>query len=150
MPSLFPDDIGWSGAEDTETTDAEVEFGRSWRFDFEAGDFIMTPTRKVAAAGDKEAWVQWCKKALLTPRYRHVIYSRNHGHDFDELMGRGYSRAVQESEIQRMVTETLMVDPRTASVGNFTFNWAEDACFFTCDITNVREETETIDGEANA
>lgn len=150
VPNLFPDDIGWSGADGAGTTDAEVTFGRSWRFDFEAGDFIMTPTRKVAAADEKEAWVQWCKKALLTPRYRHVIYSRNHGQEFDDLIGRGYSKAVQESEIQRIVTETLMVDPRTASVRNFVFTWADDACSFSCSITNVREESENIEGRTDA
>ncbi|MEK4236471.1 DUF2634 domain-containing protein [Paenibacillus sp. FSL H7-0714] len=150
MANLFPDDIGWSSSDSGTSTDSEVKFGRSWRFDYEAGDFIMTPTRKVAAAGEKEAWVQWCRKALLTPRYRYVIYSRNHGQEFDDLIGRGYSKAVQESEIQRIVTETLMVDPRTASVSNFAFTWVDDTCSFSCTITNVREESETIDGRADA
>lgn len=81
----------------------------------------MTPTRKIARADDTAAWVVWCEKAIRTPRYRHLIYSRSYGQEFEELIGKGYSRAVQESEIERIATETLMVDPRTLSVGDFSF-----------------------------
>ncbi|MBY9080989.1 DUF2634 domain-containing protein [Paenibacillus sp. HN-1] len=150
MSSLFPEEASWDDSDSAESSNSEVTFGRSWRFDYAAGDFIMTPTRKVAAADEKTAWVEWCKKALLTPRYRYVVYSRTHGQDFEDLIGQGYSRAVQESEIQRIVTETLTVDPRTESVSNFSFSWTDDICSFTCDITNVREETETIEGSTGA
>ncbi|WP_019420198.1 DUF2634 domain-containing protein [Paenibacillus sp. OSY-SE] len=147
MPNLFPSDIEDDWEQETEEPEEqETDFGRSWRFDFEKGDFVMTPTRKVAVADDTAAWVMWCEKAIRTPRYRHLIYSREHGHEFDELIGKGYSRAVIESEIQRIVTETLTVDPRTASVDGFTFAWSGDGCYFTCRIQNVREETETIEG----
>ncbi|GIO36195.1 hypothetical protein J41TS12_10560 [Paenibacillus antibioticophila] len=148
MANLFPEDIeeDWTEDEAENSTSEEVTFGRSWRFDFEAGDFVMTPTRKVAAADETAAWVIWCEKAIRTPRYRHLIYSREHGEEFDDLIGRGYSRAVQESEIQRIVIETLLVDPRTASVGDFTFSWREDACYFTCRISNVRDEEAVLEG----
>ncbi|BFH66260.1 hypothetical protein J27TS7_11060 [Paenibacillus dendritiformis] len=147
MPNLFPVDIENDWTEETEeATEPDVAFGRSWRFDFEKGDFVMTPTRKVAAANETEAWIMWCEKAIRTPRYRHLIYSREHGEEFDSLIGKGYSRAVIESEIQRIVTETLMVDPRTASVDGFTFSWSGDGCHFSCRIQNVREETEAIEG----
>jgi hypothetical protein len=148
VANLFPEEIeeDWAETQAEESSDEEVPFGRSWRFDFTAGDFVMTPTRKVAAADETAAWVMWCQKAIRTPRYRHLIYSRDHGEEFDDLIGKRYSRAVIESEIQRIVTETLSVDPRTANVGGFTFAWSGDGCRFTCRIQNVREETETIEG----
>lgn len=148
MANLFPEDIedDWAEGETEESENDEVSFGRSWRFDFDSGDFVMTPTRKVAAADETAAWVMWCQKAIRTPRYRHLIYSRGHGEEFDELIGKGYSRDVQESEIRRMVTEALMVDPRTASVGEFTFEWRDDACYFTCRISNVRDEDAVLEG----
>ncbi|MGG3839642.1 DUF2634 domain-containing protein [Paenibacillus thiaminolyticus] len=147
MPNLFPVEVEDEWTEETEeTAETDVAFGRSWRFDFEKGDFVMTPTRKVAAADETEAWVMWCQKAIRTPRYRHLIYSRDHGEEFDDLIGKGYSRAVIESEIQRIVTETLMVDPRTDTVDGFAFAWSGDGCHFSCRIQNVREETETIEG----
>ncbi|WP_374018997.1 DUF2634 domain-containing protein [Paenibacillus thiaminolyticus] len=151
MPNLFPADIEDDWTEETEeAAEPNVTFGRSWRFDFENGDFVMTPTRKVAAADETEAWVMWCQKAIRTPRYRHLIYSREHGEEFDDLIGKGFSRAVIESEIQRVVTETIMVDPRTASVDGFTFSWSGDGCYFTCRIQNVREESETIERRVEA
>ncbi len=148
MANIFPEDVedDWTESGGEDSTVEEVTFGRSWRFDFDVGDFVMTPTRKVAAADETAAWMMWCEKAIRTPRYRHLIYSREHGEEFDDLIGKGYSRAIQESEIQRMVTETLTVDPRTASVGNFTFEWRDDACYFACRITNVRDEEAVLEG----
>ena len=148
MANIFPNDVedDWIEDEPVDAAGEEVAFGRSWRFDFNAGDFVLTPTRKVAVTDETAAWVMWCQKAIRTPRYRHLIYSREHGEEFDDLIGRGYSRAIQESEIQRMVTETLTVDPRTASVGEFTFEWQDDHCYFTCRISNVREEQVMLEG----
>ncbi|WP_136604675.1 DUF2634 domain-containing protein [Paenibacillus dokdonensis] len=149
MPNLFPEDASkdWTDENAEEPAiEEEVAFGRSWRFDFELGDFVMTPTRKVANIHDTEAWVMWCQKAIRTPRYRHLIYSRNHGEELDNLIGKGYSRGVIESEIQRIVTETLMVDPRTADVGGFTYNWSGDSCYFSCRITNIQDEEDVLEG----
>lgn len=132
MPSLFPETgVVWGDEEDLSgAASEEVRFGRSWRFDYDAGDFVLTPSGKVAAAGTHEAWVQWCIKAVKTPRYRHVIYSRNYGSELEDLVGQGDSRGVMESEITRMVTETLLADPRTDLVDQFTFDWNREQCMF--------------------
>lgn len=145
VANLFPEETEWADVTE-EPAESTVSFGRSWRFDFDAGEFVMTPTQKIAKADDTAAWVQWCQKALRTPRYRHLIYSQNHGQEFDDLIGKGYERSIIESEIQRMVTEALMVDPRTAEVGQFQFSWQSDACYYSCRIMNIREETENIEG----
>lgn len=91
MPSLFPETgVVWGDEEDLSgATSEEVRFGRSWRFDYDAGDFVLTPSGKVAAAGGHGAWVQWCIKAVKTPRYRHVIYSRNYGSEAGGSGGAG-------------------------------------------------------------
>jgi hypothetical protein len=145
MPNLFPLD------EDTSTETAEtaskVSFGKSWRFDFENGEFVLTPAGKVTETSDVEAWLEWCKKALITARYRYLVYSRNYGQEFDDLISRHLSRSANESEIKRIATEALMVDPRTASVNNFKFTWEGDTVYFTCDATNTRSETGTINGQ---
>jgi hypothetical protein len=39
-----------------------------------------------------------------------------------------------------------MVDPRTAAVENFSFEWEGDTVKFTCEVSNVRGETGTIGG----
>ncbi|MCL6459147.1 MAG: DUF2634 domain-containing protein, partial [Gorillibacterium sp.] len=79
-------------------------------------------------------------------RYQYLIYSRDYGHDFDDLVGKGNDLAVQQSEIQRIVVETLMVDPRTASVGTFSFSWQDDTCYFSCKITSIRDVEKLLEG----
>lgn len=149
MPSLFPETgVVWGDEEDLSgAASEEVRFGRGWRFDYDAGDFVLTPSGKVAAAGPQEAWVQWCIKAVKTPRYRHVIYSRNYGSELEELVGQGDSRGVMESEITRMVTETLLADPRTDSVDQFTFDWNLEQCMFSCQVASVQEEMFILESE---
>ncbi|ANF95980.1 DUF2634 domain-containing protein [Paenibacillus bovis] len=150
MANLFPDtdDFIWGDEQTAADADStEVIFGRSWRYDYDAGDFVMTPSGRVAVADEKEAWVQWCHKAILTPRYRHVIYSRDYGSELEELIGSALGRAVMESEITRMVSEALLMDERTASVDQFTFTWSEDHCMMSCRITNVQDDTEILESE---
>jgi hypothetical protein len=91
--------------------------------------------------------MEWCQKALLTPRYKHVIYSRNYGTEFDGLIGKAYPRAVVESEIQRIVKETLKVDPRTGEVSDFTFTWDGDKIYFSCIVTTVNSQQITVNSE---
>lgn len=148
MPNLYPTEDVAAAPETAEASTSQVQFGRSWKFDFDAGEFVMSPTGKVQETEDVDAWLEWCRKALMTQRYRYPIYSRNYGQEFEELIGRGLTREAIESEIKRMTTECLMVDPRTASVQNFTFHWEGDQCFFTCEVSNVRGETRALSGSA--
>lgn len=145
MPDLFPT-VDAPTAEETKTDPAVVAFGRSWRFDFEKGEFVLIPTGSVATSENAGAWLEWCKKALLTTRYHYLVYSRNHGQEFEALISRHLSREGNESEIRRIATECLKVDPRTAQVASFVFSWESDAVFFTCEVTNVRGESGKVDG----
>lgn len=144
MPNLFPLAAG-GGAQAAKTAGA-VKFGRSPKFDHALGEFVMTQTGKIAECTDTEAWLEWCQKALRTERYRHLVYSRSYGQEFEELIARHLSRQANEMEIQRITTETLKVDPRTAEVRHFTFEWKNDQCSFHCEIVNVRGEQKNITG----
>lgn len=149
MPNLFPvesDGPGSGNGASEEIAGGTVRFGRSWRFDYDKGDFVVTPTGQIATCTDTDAWVEWCKKALRTERYTYLIYSRNYGQEFDELIPRNLTRKANELEIIRITTETLKTDPRTGSVGGFSFAWENGRCTFQCEITNVRGQKWTIDG----
>lgn len=146
MPNLFPTTTQTITAENSNTAAEPVKFGRSVSFDFQRGEFLLTPTGKIAPCQDKEAWLEWCRKALSTTRYRHLAYSPNYGQEFDDLISRHLTREGNESEIKRMVKECLLADPRTASVSDFTFQWDGDKCYFNCTISSVREESGIISG----
>jgi hypothetical protein len=148
MPNLFPS-VSNASSPATElggTSGGQVKFGRSWRFDYGKGDFTTTPTGKIAASADVEAWLEWCKKTLHTERYTYLAYSRSYGQEFEELIPRNLSRRANESEIVRMTTEALKVDPRTYGVGAFSFEWEGERCYFQCEVTNVRGQKSRIDG----
>lgn len=146
MPNLFPTETVNPLPEITGSGAGQARFGRSWRFDFDNGDFVLTPAGRVAQCGDEEAWLEWCRKALMTARYRYLVYSRNYGQEFDDLISRHLTRAGNESEIKRITTECLKVDPRTGSVDNFTFAWEGDTCAFTCEVTSTRGGSGTMNG----
>jgi len=147
MANLFPTEETTATPETTEAQTArQVQFPKSWKFDFDTGEFIITPTGKVTETKDVDAWLEWCQKALQTARYRYLVYSRNYGQEFDDLISRHLTRTGNESEIKRIATECLMVDPRTAEVKNFTFEWISDAVYFTCEVLNVRDESGVISG----
>ncbi|NLW89980.1 MAG: DUF2634 domain-containing protein [Syntrophomonadaceae bacterium] len=137
MANLLPTDTV-SGLTIDKEASTPITFGKGWKFDFDAGEFVTTPTGRTATADENEAFMEWCQKALLTPRYRHLIYGRQYGHDFDDLIGRGFSREVIESEIQRIVKETLTVDPRTDEVKNLVFVWEDSRLYFTCDVISIK------------
>lgn len=148
MPNLFPA-VGGSGstAFATGNETIAVKFGKSWRFDWAAGEFAMTPSGKIAETTGADAWLEWCKKAIATERFRSLIYGRNYGSEFEALIARHLPRGATSSEIKRIATETLMTDRRTAKVGNFAFHWEGDQCYFTCEVESVRGTGGAISGK---
>ncbi|MDO3408555.1 DUF2634 domain-containing protein [Saccharibacillus sp. CPCC 101409] len=152
MANLFPETADFYWGEENAPAENEStapSFGRSWKFDYSKGEFVTTPSGRIAAADAREAWVQWCEKAIRTPRYRHVIYSRDYGSELEELIGSGYDHAIVESEIERMASEALLADERTGSVDQFSFAWDGDGCTFTCRVTSVQEDVEFLESEVS-
>ncbi|AHM56416.1 phage protein [Peptoclostridium acidaminophilum DSM 3953] len=88
----------------------ELEMFREYAFDFENGDLIYQDGKPVVLEGS-EAMKVWIKKALITKRYRHIIYSWSYGNEFENLIGSTYSRGAVESEAKRYLQECLMSNP---------------------------------------
>ena len=144
MPNLFPEADTTTTTTEEQETSTQVNFGRSFYFDFNEGEFIKTATGKLQELDDIDAWVEWCRKALKTARYRYLAYTRSYGQEFEDLISRHLTREGNESEIKRLTTECLMLDPRTQSVDNFVFEWNGNEVYFTFEVTNVRNETVTL------
>ncbi len=75
--------------------------------------------------------MMWIYKALLTTRYSHPIYSWDYGQDLDELIGQGYEVDYIKSEIERKVTECLMINPKITRCHNFEINLINDTLHIT-------------------
>jgi hypothetical protein len=144
MPNLYPTVA--PGVVPAAST-RRVTFGQSWQFDFTAGEFVLTPTGKVVQSYILDAWAEWCRKALMTARYRWLAYGRNYGQEFDDMIGHNFTRPAAESEIRRCARECLMADPRTKDVSGFAFTWEDSSTvFFTCTTTNVYDESIEVPG----
>ena len=64
-----------------------------------------------------EAMKQVIYKILNTERYQHIIYSWNYGVELEDLYGEPSSYVCPE--LERRITEALLVDTRISSVTDF-------------------------------
>lgn len=67
-----------------------------------------------------ESVKQTVYKILNTERYNYYIYSKNYGVELSDLLGEPISYVCPE--IERRITEALMIDDRITSVDSFLFN----------------------------
>lgn len=136
MSSLFPTDP--SQVRGADGRPGGVQFPRTWQFDHGAGDFEPDPAGRIAVCRDVDAYRQWALNTLLTPRYRHPTYGRQVGTEVEEMLRQNLPQSILESELARTITEALMVDPRTARVGDFVFRRQGNALEVSCTITTAR------------
>ena len=79
----------------------------------------------------KDALKMWIYKALLTSRYTYSIYAWDYGQDLEELIGQGYEVDYIKSEVERKVTECLMINERITRCHNFEINLINDTLHIT-------------------
>lgn len=123
---------------------APQPLGRSWRFDFEVGQFVRAGASPANTTGFG-ALEQWCLMAIKSARYAHAVFSDEFGmEDPDSTMGH-----FAEGEIlidwQQHLIEALMVHDRITSVENFDLSW--DAASGVLTINNfdvVTDEDQTV------
>ncbi|CAL83876.1 DUF2634 domain-containing protein [Clostridium botulinum] len=140
MPNLFPEDTNLE-ENNIEELEEPLEFKGSYLFDFKTGEFVTNPDGSIARANDLESYVQWCYKAMATPRYK-LAYSDLYGQEFKNIIGQDISKDAIELEVKRMTEETLMVHPRTKDVYNFIFEWSDnkEKVLYTYEILTIDEE----------
>ncbi|MGX7196723.1 DUF2634 domain-containing protein [Enterococcus olivae] len=68
---------------------------------------------------EQEAMKQAIQKALATRRFAHAIYSENYGSDLEDLVGE--SLDLVKAELERIVSEALLIDDRVLLIENFSF-----------------------------
>lgn len=143
MPNLFPEDTSFEN--NIDSIEEPLEFKGSYLFDSLKGEFVKNPDGTIAKANDLSAYIQWCYKAIATPRYK-LAYSDLYGQEFKNIMCKDMSKSAIELEIKRMTQETLMVHPRTRDVNNFVFEWSEskEEVYYTYEVISIDEERFTL------
>lgn len=116
--NLFPDLV----IKEEQLTDTQLPLFKEWAYDFEKNE-LKTRNGKYYLVDKNEALKIWIFKALHTPRYRYQAYTRQYGHELEEVIGLSRDRGITESEIKRYIEECLMVNPYIQSVDNFSFEY---------------------------
>lgn len=101
-------------------------YQRSLQFDFATGDFLVDGTGRLIETDGRGAWRQWCLKSVLTERLTALIYGPNYGAEMERAKKQPNRQTVQ-SAVEREITESLLIDPRTESVRDFAFSWSGDS-----------------------
>jgi hypothetical protein len=123
-PGLINPDLALDAAlapvEDIEN-DAPAPFGRSWRFDFQAGQFIRDGTVPLVVY-EMDTLIMWIEKTLRTARLAHPIYADEYGvEDPDELIGQVLVGEEDLSSYEESINAALTYHDRIISVEDFSF-----------------------------
>ncbi|MDF2636522.1 MAG: phage protein [Pelosinus sp.] len=103
-------------------TQNTLQSSKTYALDFDTGEIKgMVDGRK--------AIEQFIRKAIVTIRFIHPIYTDAYGCEVRNMIGKGFSDSFLKSEIKRMVTEALIYDSRVNSVYDFNIRINGDDVF---------------------
>ena len=107
---------------------------------------INNDTLKIAGKNDRlDSMVQAIQLLLNTQVDKYIIYSmeRKYGWDYEDLIGMPATYCVPE--IERRVTEALLLDTRITDVGNFEFEVNKNTIHVTFQVGTIfgKAEVET-------
>lgn len=95
---------------------------REMAFDYE-NNRLLRRNGKTYLLEKDEALKIWIWKALKTKRFIWPAYSGTYGTEIENMLGSCRDRSIQESEIRRYITETLMVCPYLQQLTDFSFTY---------------------------
>ena len=125
------------------TAEKTAVTGRSFLFDFIAGDFVVRNGKLVECDG-MDAIRVWIEKILRTEKGRFKIYDdTDYGCRLEDLLiGSNYTAAFVEAELKREIEDALLQNPNISAVANFSLERSASGII-------VRLEVETNDAGTN-
>jgi phage baseplate assembly protein W len=110
---------------------------KTYVLDFDSGDVTSS------FIDGTEAVKQAVQKSILSARSRFLIYDDEYGCELDELIGEEISAELLEAEINRVITEALLVDDRITDVTDIIAVRTGDQLYITISVSTVYGEVET-------
>ena len=95
---------------------------KEYAWDFDSDCFIYDANGKHILLEGNEAIKIWCYKALKTERFMYLAYTHGFGIELYPFMAKVMGVFERKSELKRMITEALMVNPYILSVDSITFD----------------------------
>lgn len=134
MPRIFPEYSPIATPRERSVFLDPPVYGKNPAFDFNTGEFRLTPSGGVLMASGKEALVEWIRKTLVTPRFAHGIYPSWYGSELQHSMAHhpGHNHGTPTDsmsvigDIEKEIKEALTVDRRVIDVHDFSSTFEED------------------------
>lgn len=116
-------------------TEAEEKPSLTYRLDLEAG-------RIVGRVDGLEAVNQAIRKAIITPRFKCLIYDNQYGCEIEEvIIAKDASPEYIEAVTEGFIKDALRPDTRILSINDFQFEFAEDSVYISFRADTIFGET---------
>ena len=92
-----------------------------YAYDFDKNEFVRDGNGKMILLEGNPALEIWIVKALMTQRFVYLAYSWRYGSELKKFIGKVMGVQERKSELKRMITECLMVNPYIRSVDSIEF-----------------------------
>lgn len=104
----------------TETAD-DLPLFKEYAWNFETDKFRYDGNGNHILLTGNDALEVWIYKALKTERFSYLAYSWGYGIELKPFVGKVMSVQERYSELKRVITECLMVNPYIKSIDAFSF-----------------------------
>ena len=104
------------------SSSTELPLFKEYAWDFEKDCFIYDKDGNHILLEGNEAIKVWCYKALKTERFMYLAYTHGFGIELYPFMAKVMGIMQRKSELKRIVTEALMVNPYIVSVDGISFD----------------------------
>ena len=103
-------------------TEENLPIFKQYAYDFEKNEFVFDGDGNMILLEGNEALAVWLVKMLKTARFTYLAYSDSYGCEVYEWMGKVTKKAVAVSEMRRLLTESIMVNPYVKAIDAIEFN----------------------------
>lgn len=101
----------------------ELPLFREWAYDYNNNTLLTDGSGKNYLVSGNDALKVWIYKALHTPRFRHIAYSRGFGNELQNIYGYTLDDTIK-SEIKRYITEAIMCNPYINEITDISFEFS--------------------------
>lgn len=109
-------------------TTVDIAPSKTYKFDFETGEF------ENRIIDDIEAISQFVQKAIITPRFRYVIYNWDYGSELDSLIGQSFTQELITHELPRVIEEAIKFDDRVVDIQEMKITREKDIAVITFNV----------------
>lgn len=117
-------------------TEAEEQPSRTYKLDFDRG-------RIIGMVDGLEAVNQAIRKAIITPRFKCLIYDNQYGSEIeDAIIAKDASRDYIKAAMEGFIKDALLPDTRIISVYDFNISLEEDGAHISFSANTIFGETQ--------